>query len=254
MDPEFPLEVVMPTKCVIVDVETVPDQKVCLDEKGFEFPLPVFHRVACISYAVLGNSFDLQKLCVLGLNEHSEAEALKKFGAEIDDDTMLVTWSGRRFDIPVILYRSLKYGIPCAWHFRRDFDKRFGLTGHVDLQDHMMFFGAADKLKLDHAAALIGLPGKLDTVGADVAALWARNRFQAVGTYCVTDVVQTVVLFIRWAHLRGLATAEEVNAALDTISGFSSESYLSTSPASHVSVAEGIRKVVRNCDWNSLKV
>jgi predicted PolB exonuclease-like 3'-5' exonuclease len=244
----------MPSKCVIVDLETVPDQKVVLDDKAFEFPLPIFHKIACIGYAVLGNSFDLQKVRVLGLNEQSEEEALREFGKEIDDDTMVVTWSGRRFDVPVILYRSMKYGIPCSWHFRRDFDKRFGLTGHVDLQDHMMLFGASDKIKLDHAAAMIGLPGKLDTVGADVAALWARNRFRTIGTYCVTDVIQNVVLFIRWAHLRGLASTEEVNAALDSISSYSSVSYLPTSPASQVSVAEGIHKVVSNCDWESLKI
>lgn len=244
----------MPSKCVIMDLETVPDQKVVLDQKGFEFPLPIFHKVACLSYAVLGNSFELQQVKVLGLNEQTEAETLQEFGALIDEDTMVVTWSGRRFDLPVVLYRSMKYGIPCPWHFRRDFDKRFGLTGHVDLQDHMMLFGAADKIKLDHAAALIGLPGKLDTVGADVAELWARNRFQAIGTYCVTDVIQTAVLFIRWAHLRGLASAVEVNAALDSISAYSSGGYLSTSRASQVSVAEGIHKVVSNCDWNSLKV
>lgn len=244
----------MPSKCLIVDIETVPDHRVCLDEREPEFPLPIFHNVVCLSYALLGNSFDLQKIKVLGLNEQSEEQALREFGSIVDDDTLVVTWSGRRFDIPVILYRSMKYGIPCPWHFKRDFDKRYGLSGHVDLQDHMMLFGAADKIRLDHAATLLGLPGKLDVAGTQVATLWAKNRFQTIGSYCVTDVIQTAVIFIRWAHLRGLASTEEVNTALDSISSYASDGYLSTSPASHISVAEGISKVVSNCDWNSLKI
>jgi len=244
-------------KCVVVDIETIPDHTVCLDQKGFEFPLPIFHKVVSLSYAVLGDSFDLKDFKVLGLNEHTEEEALRLFGKEIDKETMLVSWSGRRFDIPVMLYRSMKYGISCPWHFVKDFDNRFSLTGHVDLQDHMMLFGASDKIKLDHAATLIGLPGKVGTKGSDVQELWARNRFQTIGAYNVSDVLELVVLFIRWAHLRGLATSKEVNAALDSISEYArkaSEGYSRGAPATLMSVAEGINMVMQNCDWESLKI
>ncbi len=245
----------MPSKCVVLDLETIPDQKVCLDSKDFEFPLPIFHRVVSLSYAVLGDAFDLQEFHVLGLNAESEEETLRKLGSAIDKDTMVVTWSGRRFDIPDILYRSLKYGISCEWHFKRGFDNRFGLTGHVDIQDHMMLFGATDKLRLEHAATLLGLPGKVDVKGSDVQELWARNRYASIGAYNASDVVQTAVVFIRWAHLRGLASKEEVNAALDSISSFPSKSYSSgDSSISVASVAAGIKMVVENCDWASLKI
>jgi len=244
----------MPKKCIVLDIESVPAHAAVLDEKGHDFALPIFHRIVCLSYAVLDGSFKVTEVGTLGLNRQSEEDAIRHLSSLIDKDTMIVTWSGRRFDMPVFLYRALAYGIPCPWYFKNEFDKRFTLTGHFDLQDNMMLFGAADKIRLDHAAAVIGLPGKMDVAGADVADLWARNRFLTIGTYCVTDVIQTAILFIRWAFLRGLATADEVNGALNSIASYPSTTYLPTDAASLVSVAEGIKKVVSNCDWDSLKI
>lgn len=244
----------MPSKCIVVDIETVPDQKVCLDKKGFDFPLPIFHRLISLSYAVLNNSFEMEDFQVLGLNEESEESALRTFGALVDKDTMVVTWSGRRFDMPVILYRSLLHGIQCKWHFQPDFDKRFGITGHVDLQDHMMLFGATDKLGLEHVATMIGLPGKVGVSGSDVQELWAKNRFRTIGSYNASDVVETAVVFLRWAYLRGLATKQEVNHALDRVACFPSTAYLKGSEISKKSVEDGTKMVVDNCDWESLKI
>lgn len=244
----------MPSKCIVLDIETIPDTTVVLDTKGYEFPLPIFHKVVSLAYAVLGNNFELQDLKVLGLNEHTEAQALADFGKEITDDTLLVTWSGRRFDLPIILYRSMKHGIPCPWYWKREFDKRFSLTGHVDLQDHMMLFGATDKIKLDHAACLVGLPGKGDIQGSDVQELWARNRFLDIGAYNVSDVVTLAVLFIRWAHLRGLASKEEVNAALDSVLAYPMSGYPSGTPPTILAISEGLNMVSKKCDWKSLKV
>lgn len=244
----------MPEKCTVMDVETIPDEKVCLDKKGFEFPLPIFHKIVSLSYAVLGNSFDLQEIRVLGLNEMTEKELLIEFGKVMNTDTMLVTFCGRRLDLPVILYRSMKYGIPCPWYFKKEFDKRYSITGHVDIQDHMMLFGAAEKLKLEHASTALGLPGKMDVKGSDVQELWARNRFKTIGTYNVCDVIETTVVFLRWAHLRGLASTKEVNEALDSISAYPAAHYIEGAPISHQSVLDGIKLIVSNCDWNSLKV
>jgi predicted PolB exonuclease-like 3'-5' exonuclease len=245
---------VMPSKCIVLDIETIPDQKVCLDKKEFDFPLPIFHKLASLSYAVLNNSFELEDFQVLGLDEESEEASLRAFGALVEKDTMVVTWSGRRFDIPVILYRSMVYGISCKWHFQPDFDKRFGLTGHVDLQDHMTLFGATDKLRLEHVAVTLGLPGKVGVKGSDVQELWAKNRFHAIGSYNASDVVETTVVFLRWAHLRGLATKQEVNHALERIACFPSTAYLKGSDISKKSVTDGTKLVVENCNWKSLMI
>lgn len=243
----------MITRCILLDVETTTLSAAILDKRNPEFANPIFHKIACISYAILDDSFKLEKFETLGLNSHTEREVIEKIVSLFDKDTMVVTWSGRRFDLPVILYRAMFYGIPCQFFFKNEFDKRYTATGHFDLQDNMMFFGASEKLSLDHAATVMGLPGKMEVSGGAVEELWARNRFLTIGTYCVTDVVQLLVLFLRWSFLRGLASASEVNESLDSVATYSDNHYV-VGEISSQTVRDGIQQVVSNCDWKSLKV
>ena len=114
-----------------------------------------------------------------------------------------------------------------------------------------MLFGAADKIKLDYAAAVLGLPGKMDVQGSDVATLWARNRFAEIGAYCVSDVVQTAVLFARWAHLRGIASTEEVGMLLDSFSKMWAVGL--PGDKAGVVVTQGVNQVVGACNWERLR-
>lgn len=249
-------------KCLILDLETKPNEIIRLwQRKGDnDFQPPVFHEVVCAGWAELDNEFQLQEMGILGLNEISEKEALRELVARIDKDTLVVTWAGRRFDMPVISYRCLKYAVQTTWDKDGDFRNRYRFSGHFDLQDHLMHNGASDRLKLDHVASLIGLPGKIDTLGVEVPGLVARNRWLALGTYCTTDVVQTMVMFVRYAYLMGLATASEVNKSLHSLEGYcarlatnnSQASYLKNRRISSLSVERGISKVFDNCDWSSL--
>jgi len=235
-------------KCIVLDIETVPSQRAILDTRNSEFKLPVFHQPVCLSYVVLDNEFSVQDFNIIGLDREKEKDILIKFGRLIDDETILVTWGGRRFDLPVILYRSMYYGIPCQWYFKRDFGHRYDLTGHIDLKDHMSLFGATETMKLDHIAASLGLPGKMDVDGSEVEKLWAKNRYSDIGSYCVSDVVQTMVIFLRWSVLRGLATPQEVNNSLDSLVKFADGVYL------REEVSEGIKMVTKNCNFDGLKV
>ena len=256
----------MPTKkCLILDLETKPNEIISLWKKkkgDYDFQPPIFHEVVCAGWAELDNEFVLQDMGVLGLNEISEKEALRELVSRIDKDTLVVTWAGRRFDMPVVTYRCLKHGIPTVWDKAGDFRNRYRFAGHFDLQDHLMHNGASDKLKLDQVSALLGLPGKMDTLGAEVHSLVAHNRWMALGTYCTTDVVQTMVLFLRYAYLMGLATVSEVNTSLKSMEGYlarlasnnSDSSYLRGRRISSLSVEKGIRKIFDNCDWSSLSL
>lgn len=256
----------MPKKCLIVDLESVPNEIISLwkprPNATSDFQPPLFHKVVAAGYALVDNEFRTQEVGVLGLNEMSEEEALRKLVAMIDKDTLVVTWAGRRFDMLVISYRCFKYGIPTPWDKEGNFRNRFRFEGHFDLQDHLMHHGAGDVLRLDQVAALVGLPGKMDTIGAEVAALVSRNRWMEVGTYCITDVIQTLVMFIRYAFMMGLASQEEVNTALKSIVYYHSRRasenadgrYLDEKRTSSLSVEKGIRKVFDNCDWEALSI
>lgn len=252
-------------KCLVLDLESKDNELISLWKKResatSDFRDPLFHEVVAAGYALLDGEFKVQSLGVLGIGQQSEKDLLVSLVDMIDADTMVVTWAGRRFDMPVITYRCLKYGIPTPWDREASFRNRFRFEGHFDLQDHLMHHGASDVLRLDQVAALVGLPGKMDTHGVDVPNLIARNRFLEVGTYCVTDVIQTFVLFLRYALLLGLASKDEVNDALTSL-----ESYYQVRTSDdaktgyfideipEMAVMRGIEKVMQNCDWKALYV
>jgi predicted PolB exonuclease-like 3'-5' exonuclease len=52
-------------------------------------------------------------------------------------------------------------------------------------------------------AKLIGLPGKYNIEGEDVEYLYRQGRQKEINQYCVTDVLQTYLLFLRVELLRG---------------------------------------------------
>ena len=127
----------------------------------------------------------------------------------------LVTFRGRGFDVPVLELRSLKLGIPAARWFgtRRE--------EHVDVLDLLTGAGAAASAPLDLYAKLLGLPGKEGVAGKDVQALYADGALDRIAAYCMTDVVQTYLLFMRWRLLDGSLTepgyADSARQALDVL-------------------------------------
>ena len=247
-------------KALVLDLESKPNEiyPLWVPRGDSDFQPPIFHEVVCASYALLDDKFKVEKVGLLE-SRGDEESLLRELVSLIDSETLVITWSGRRFDMPVITYRCMKYGIQTPWDKESDFRNRFRVSGHFDVQDHMMHHGASDKIKLDHAAALIGLPGKLDTVGADVPNLVARNRHDEVGVYCITDVIQTLVVFLRYSYVMGLASADEVNGSLESIKRLSRRPIEAADPAyvpdrTAVLVRSAVLKVTRSCEWSDLYI
>jgi len=113
----------------------------------------------------------------------------------------LVTFHGRGFDLPVLELRSLKHAIASGLGVaepERQFDVKEALSGR----------GAAQAAPLDLYAKLVGLPGKEEVVGADVQRLYAAGDLDRIAAYCMTDVVQTYLLFLRCRLLEGSLGAD----------------------------------------------
>ena len=68
--------------------------------------------------------------------------------------------------------------------------------------------GAAPAAPLDLYAKLVGLPGKEDVAGSDVQALYAQGALDRIAAYCMTDVVQTWLLFLRYRLVEGSLTPD----------------------------------------------
>jgi hypothetical protein len=122
---------------------------------------------------------------------------------------VLVTYNGRSFDLPVIVMRSLCHAIALPWYYRdRDVRYRYSAEGHLDLCDWLAEHGAARAGKLDAIARLIGLPGKLGVDGSQVEGLYRAGQLASIQSYCLADVAQTALLFLRFRLLQGQIAPE----------------------------------------------
>ena len=159
----------------------------------------------------------------------------------------IVTWNGRQFDLPVLAARALHLGVPWGWYYEeRDVRYRYSTDGHCDLMDVMSDYGAARSMKLDDAARLIGLPGKgsatsVDHVdGSKVADIVAEGvvpvNQERIARYCLQDVVQTAIFFLRTRYHLEILTAAEYALSLATFSE-----------------SEEVRKII-DVDWDRCAV
>ncbi len=113
----------------------------------------------------------------------------------------VVSFHGRGFDLPVLEMRSLKLGVPAARWFQGA--RAEGAEEHLDLVDLLSNGRAAPTAPLDLYAKLVGLPGKEGVAGRDVHALYVDGALDRITAYCMTDVVQTWLLFLRYRMVEG---------------------------------------------------
>ncbi|MGH8204643.1 MAG: 3'-5' exonuclease, partial [Steroidobacteraceae bacterium] len=82
---------------------------------------------------------------------------------------------------------------------------------HVDLMDVLSGYQARGRASLEHAALLLGLPGKLGMGGDQVFEFWRAGRVAEIRAYCETDVLNTYLIWLRFQLVRGLlAPAQHV--------------------------------------------
>jgi predicted PolB exonuclease-like 3'-5' exonuclease len=129
----------------------------------------------------------------------------------------LVTFHGKGFDLPVLELRSLKHAVAIpGWFPGR---RAGGVEEHLDLKDLLTADGAAVAAPLDLYAKLVGLPGKEDVAGEDVQSLYSAGALDRIAAYCMTDVVQTWLLFLRWRMVEGSLTADGYDESIASARG-----------------------------------
>jgi predicted PolB exonuclease-like 3'-5' exonuclease len=170
-------------------------------------PLP-YHRpvAACLLEAVEdGGLLAVSDVEAWTDRRSGEAVFLDRLWARLDGATV-VTFHGRGFDLPVLELRSLKHCVPSpAWF---EGARRPGGSGHLDVKELLAGTGPGSAAPLDLYAKLCGLPGKEDVAGADVGALYAGGELDRIAAYCMTDVVQTWLLLLRFRLVEGSLTPD----------------------------------------------
>ena len=182
-------------------------------EAGHDFMRLPLQQIVCISALYIKDS----QLSVFSLTAEnlSEEQILAKFFrafSDIEKLPQLISWNGSGFDIPVLIYRAMQYGLAAPWLFEEgdriknmrfnNYVNRFH-TRHLDLMDRFSQYGASRREAMDVVASLYGLPGKTDVDGSMVGALVAAGDWQKLSIYCESDVINTWLIYLRWLRLTG---------------------------------------------------
>jgi predicted PolB exonuclease-like 3'-5' exonuclease len=206
---------------LVWDLETIPDIEGFgrvneLSEKpdneirelmGDDFPKLIYHRIVCIG-ALLASStpegYEVRAVDTSHAGERTEREMIQTFLGVIDRlSPRMVTFNGQSFDLPVLRYRAMIHGLSAPGLHTRPYFHRYR-EDHVDLCDALSSFNHGGKAKLDEICRIMGLPGKPDGIdGSRVEALFREGRIDEVADYCLSDVVDTYRLWLRYELFRG---------------------------------------------------
>jgi predicted PolB exonuclease-like 3'-5' exonuclease len=190
---------------LVLDIETVPDPALYAGDGGAEksFPPLYVHRPIVLGALWLDEAYRFRRLGVIGEGKSEKAmlEAFSAFVHRYQPD--LITYNGRGFDLPVLALRALRHGVAMSWYYQGRVRHRYSEEGHLDLCDMLSDHGAARSLSLDAVARLIGLPGKVGVDGSQVEGLYQAGKLDAIKSYCLADVAQTGLLFLRFRLLQG---------------------------------------------------
>jgi predicted PolB exonuclease-like 3'-5' exonuclease len=204
---------------LVLDIETVPDTELwgletspdapAASAASVERPFPPLHahRPIVLGALWLDPDYRFRRLGVIGENKDEKAmlEDFSSFVARHQPD--LVTYNGRSFDLPVLTLRALRHGVAMSWYYQ---DPRYYQDGHLDLCDLLSDHGRAVRaLSLDSVARLIGLPGKVGVDGSQVEGLFLEGRLAEIQSYCLADVAQTGLLFLRFRLMQGAMGPDE---------------------------------------------
>lgn len=181
-----------------------------------DFPRQPFHQIVAISYAHLiaepgeeGVELVIRRIASGGEKSSSEAELLEGFFGLIEKRApQIVSFNGRGFDVPVLKYRAMAHNLSCQRWFNEgdkwnNYDARYSPTYHLDLLEVLSDFGASARCSMDEVASAFGVPGKLDTAGADVRGMYEAGEIEDIRNYCETDVCTTLLTYLRWQRFNG---------------------------------------------------
>ena len=219
---------------LVLDIETIPDQSLWqAPAAGEAFPPTYAHQVIVIGCMLLDANYQLVSLNLLpesvtpatlnpragpaeGAAVSIEAGNLQSFSEFVEARRpALVTYNGRSFDLPVLALRSLRCAVPMAWYYNeRGIRHRYSEDGHIDLCDWLADHGASRASSLDALARLIGLPGKIGIDGSQVHTLYQEGKIEDIRNYCLADVAQTALLFLRFRLLQGVLDSRQYREAV----------------------------------------
>lgn len=229
----------------VFDIETIPDTSVIenltgsktkdelllrkeLEDYSIEvscgnpFPRQPFHKVVAISFLEAEievmrdgtEKYNITDLRSGGTEKSTEEEMIKGFFNHLSKNPpRLVSYNGRTFDLPVLKYRAMKYGVAAPWLYKsgdkwNNYSQRFSLDWHCDLLEAFSDFGASARCKMNEICSIMGIPGKIGTDGSQVTGLFDAGKIKEIRDYCETDVINTYLLYLNYQMHSGTLNKE----------------------------------------------
>jgi predicted PolB exonuclease-like 3'-5' exonuclease len=157
---------------------------------------------AIASISLVRHTSDQVRIDGLNLDSHRERDMLDAFYEAALRDGLVVFWNDADSIMPLIRFRSLKYGVshPAYWQLLR---QREAL--HMDI---LSWISAAseDRPGLDETARRLGLPGMLNRTEDDVFNAWLQERHDDVQAYSDLVAVNTYLLALQLFGVTGQMT------------------------------------------------
>ena len=114
-------------------------------------------------------------------------------------DFRFIHHNGRGFDLPLILYRAMKFELQLPVRFYH-YDIRYRYSkDNVDLVDEFSNYGASSWPKLKQLGLLVDIPFKQTGEGNLVLEMFRNNQLDEIERYCLEDVIATYLI---WLQLR----------------------------------------------------
>ncbi len=149
------------------------------------------------------NSFSLKN----GIEE-AEKKILQKFwelATHFKKSSYLpiVTFNGRSFDIPFLMFRSALLGVEVSENL---LGSRFNHTRHVDLLEIVTFYGISRRYSLDFLLRRFGIrSSKEERKGDEIDESFRSGEYKEIAIYNMRDAIATATLYTKLKSTLGKA-------------------------------------------------
>jgi len=126
----------------------------------------------------------------------TEKEMLGSWWQDVKHYDQIISFNGRRFDCPFIIFRSIYHNIKATTNLMPN---RYYKNNHFDIMDQLAFYGAFRNFSLEVLCTFLGIKNPKDqgVSGLAINDLFKNKEYKKIAEYCMRDVVATKELYNR---------------------------------------------------------
>jgi predicted PolB exonuclease-like 3'-5' exonuclease len=204
------------------------------EKTSSDFLSIIYHKI--VSLSVLHVTPSTMELITFGDNVPEE-EIVKSFFYYLNAYApKLVSYNGRRFDIPLLLTKALKHNIDCTGYYERtnpshkktrstNYRTKFEEDFNIDVYESITQFNSLSGFTLDAVSKYLGLTGKPGIDGSEVYSNYLNGNKQKIQEYCESDVLSTYYTFLKFSFVSGKISIAEFESEVKRLSDYIDEKH-----------------------------